>query len=52
MEMDYDMVGTAPYAPTVMESARQYVEAAKIAVQLAAFIRLLGRWGHAYASAS
>jgi hypothetical protein len=42
VEMDYRMVGTAPRAPTVMESAHQYVEAAKVAVQLAAFIRRLG----------
>jgi hypothetical protein len=42
VEMDLALVGTAPYAPTVMESARQYVEAARVAVQLANFVRLLG----------
>ncbi len=42
VEMDWEIVSTAPWAPTVMESARQYVEAAKIAVQLASFIRRLG----------
>jgi ferredoxin len=42
VEMDRALVGTAPYAPTVMESARQYVEAAKIAIQVASFIRLQG----------
>jgi hypothetical protein len=42
VEMDHRLVGTAPYAPTVMESARQYVEAAKIAIQVANFIRWLG----------
>jgi ferredoxin len=42
VEMDHRLVGTAPYAPTVMESARQYVEAAKIAIQVASFIRGLG----------
>jgi ferredoxin len=42
VEMDHAMVGPAPYAPTVMESAHQYVEAAKIAVELANWIRLLG----------
>ncbi|MCK7480200.1 MAG: hypothetical protein M0C28_25260 [Candidatus Moduliflexus flocculans] len=31
--------GAAPNAPTVVESGRQYVEAARIAVQLAAAIR-------------
>jgi ferredoxin len=42
VEMDHSMVGAAPYAPTVMESARKYVESAKIAVELANWIRLLG----------
>ena len=42
VEMDLDLVSTAPYAPTVMESAKQYVESAKVAVQLANFIRNLG----------
>jgi ferredoxin len=42
VEMDLLMVRTAPRAPTVAESARQYVEAARIAVQLAAAIRALG----------
>jgi reductive dehalogenase len=40
--MDRAMVATAPQAPTVMESARQYVEAARVAIQLANFIRRLG----------
>ena len=42
VEMDLELASTAPYAPTVMESARQYVESAKVAVQLANFIRGLG----------
>ena len=42
VEMDYDMVGTAPDMPISMESAKQYVESARIAVQLAAAIRNLG----------
>jgi len=42
VEMDLDLVGTAPYAPTVMESAREYVESARVAVQLANFLRNLG----------
>jgi ferredoxin len=36
------MVRAAPNAPAVMESGRQYVEAARIAVQLAAAIRKMG----------
>ena len=42
VEMDHAVTGTAPNAPTVMESARQYVEAAKIALQLGYLIRSLG----------
>jgi ferredoxin len=48
VEMDPTMVGAAPYAPIVMESARQYVEAAKVAVQLANFIRLSGHAARAH----
>jgi ferredoxin len=42
VEMDYEMVGANPKAPGSMESARQYVEAGRVAVQLAAAIRLMG----------
>jgi len=42
VEMDHAMVGTAPAAPITLESARQYVEAAKIAIQLGNLMRLLG----------
>lgn len=42
VEMDCEMMGPAPDAPEVMEAARQYSEAAQIAVQLAAMIRSLG----------
>jgi ferredoxin len=42
VEMDFEMVGTAPKAPISMESARQYVEAARVAVQLANTLRNLG----------
>ena len=42
VEMDYLMIGANPTAPGVMESARQYVEAAKVGIQLASVIRHLG----------
>jgi reductive dehalogenase len=42
VEMDHAMTGTAPNAPTTMESARQYVEAARVALQLGYLIRWLG----------
>jgi reductive dehalogenase len=42
VEMDYAAMRCAPEAPVVAESARQYVESAKIAVQVASTIRGLG----------
>ena len=42
VEMDHAITGTAPNAATVMESARQYVEAARVALQLGYLIRSLG----------
>jgi ferredoxin len=42
VEMDHAMMGPAPQAPVVMESARQYVEAARVALQLGYLIRWLG----------
>jgi len=42
VEMSHPVVACAPEAPVVMESARQYVEAAKVALILAAGIRRLG----------
>ncbi|MDF1519546.1 MAG: reductive dehalogenase domain-containing protein [Brevefilum sp.] len=42
VEMCHEMVNTGPRMPAVMESARQYAEAGKIAVALAAAIRAMG----------
>ena len=42
VEMDHAIMGTAPGAPVVMESAHQYVRAAQIALQLGYLIRSLG----------
>ena len=42
VEMDHRVMQTAPEAPVVAESARQYVAAARIAVPLAAELRALG----------
>ncbi|PLX02242.1 MAG: hypothetical protein C0595_11675 [Marinilabiliales bacterium] len=42
VEMDKAMVDAAPKASIVMESAQQYLESGKIAIQLANFIRNLG----------
>ena len=48
VEMDLRMTRAAPRAPTVMESGRQYVEAARIAVQLAAAVRKMGHPARAH----
>jgi ferredoxin len=40
--MDVKMIKSAPALPVVLESSRQYVEAAKIANIIAAYIRCLG----------
>jgi ferredoxin len=42
VEMDPVMTASAPHPPITMESARQYVESARVAIQLAAVIRELG----------
>ena len=42
VEMDHEMIGSNPRLQGSMESAHQYVEVGRIAVQLAAYIRLLG----------
>jgi ferredoxin len=42
VEMDRTLVSTAPAAPTLLESARQYANAAGIAVQLGNLIRSMG----------
>jgi ferredoxin len=42
VEMAFDMIGPNPRPVGVMESARQYVEAGRVAIQLAAAIRSLG----------
>jgi ferredoxin len=48
VEMDFQMTAAAPYPPITMESGRQYVEAARVAVQLAAAIRSLGYQARAH----
>jgi ferredoxin len=42
VEMDHGMVGANPTPAGVMESAKQYVEAGRVAVQLATAIRQMG----------
>ena len=42
VEMDKQRVDRAPFGPTAMESAQQYLNAGGMAVQVAAFVRGLG----------
>ena len=42
VEMDFEMTRTAPRSPLTMESGKEYVEAARVAVQLAAALRKMG----------
>ena len=42
VEMNEEMVAAAPQSSIIMESGQQYLEAGRIAVQIAAFIRNLG----------
>jgi ferredoxin len=48
VEMDHRAMAWAPRAPVVQESARQYVEAGRIAIQLAAVLRRLGHPARAH----
>jgi ferredoxin len=50
VEMDYRMTRQGPKPGTVMETARQYLRVAEIAVQIAAFIRRLGYPARAHIS--
>jgi len=52
VEMDYHMMRTAPAAPTVVESARQYLSAGKIAVDIAEYIRSCGYPARAHIDAN
>ena len=48
VEMDHRMTRAAPYPPITMESGKEYVESARVAVQLAAAIRELGYGARAH----
>jgi len=42
VEMDKEMMDTAPHAPAVLETSQQYLESGEVAVQVAVMIRRLG----------
>ena len=52
LEMDYAWVATAPKAPVIVETAKKYVEAAKISIITADYIRRLGYPARAHIAGS
>jgi len=42
VEMDKEMIDTAPQAPAILETSQQYLESGEVAVQVALMIRRLG----------
>lgn len=52
VEMDLAMVSSAPRAPVIVETAKKYVEAAKISIIAADFIRRLGYAARAHIAGS
>jgi ferredoxin len=52
VEMDLGMVASAPGAPVIVETAKKYVEAAKISITVASFIRRLGYPARAHIAGS
>jgi ferredoxin len=52
VEMDLAMVAAAPKAPVVVETGKQYVEAAKISIIMANFIRRMGYSARAHIAGS
>lgn len=50
--MDYGVIATAPQAPVIVETARKYVEAARIAIIAADWIRRLGYPARAHMAGS
>ncbi len=52
LEMNLAFVAAAPRAPVIVETGKQYVEAAKISILLAEFIRRLGYSARAHVAGS
>jgi reductive dehalogenase len=52
VEMDLGMVAAAPGAPVIVETAKKYVEAAKISITVASFIRRMGYPARAHMAGS
>lgn len=52
LEMDLEMVASAPRAPVIVETGKKYVEAARIGITVARFIRRIGYPARAHMAGS
>lgn len=52
IEMDFEMVAAAPQAPVIVETGKRYIEAARISIIVADFIRRLGYSARAHVAGS
>jgi ferredoxin len=52
LEMDFGMVAAAPKAPVIVETGKKYIEAARISIIVADFIRRLGYSARAHIAGS
>jgi len=52
LEMDLEMVAAAPQAPVIVETGKRYIEAARISIIVANFIRRLGYSARAHVAGS
>jgi ferredoxin len=52
LQMDVVMIATSPKAPVIVETGKQYVEAAKISILMAEFIRRIGYSARAHIAGS
>jgi len=52
LQMDYGMISSAPQAPVIVETGKKYIEAARISIIIASFIRYLGYSARAHIAGS
>jgi reductive dehalogenase len=52
LEMDFEMVASSPQAPVIVETGKKYIEAARISIIVADFIRRLGYSARAHVAGS
>jgi len=52
LEMDFGMIASAPQPPVIVETGKKYIEAARISIVVADFIRRLGHSARAHIAGS